>query len=260
MLPCRVRDHPDGWARPSEDAEKEEKEKQRWTTSQSLPMNSPIKLVMDPPISRARVVRIAVIGFALVVGLVLLAAYLGYHGSNKIQDTAQDLIRENLVQSGRGAEIEALIVRETQELIDRLSWVLGLCFLLAASSAGLTIWIIQRAFAQLEWQTVELARVSWHMLDGHEKMARRFSHEMHDELGQSLSGLRRMLSRVGDSEFSFIRQECIGIVDEVLQNVRKLSQMLRPVILDDFGLDSGLRWLCERFTQRTRFQCNMNRI
>jgi signal transduction histidine kinase len=38
----------------------------------------------------------------------------------------------------------------------------------------------------------------------------------------------------------------------VLQNVRKLSQVLRPVILDDFGLDSGLRWLCERFTQRTQ--------
>jgi hypothetical protein len=54
------------------------------------------------------------------------------------------------VQSGRGAEIEALIVRETQELIDRLSWVLGLCFLLAAGTAGLTIWVIQRAFARLE--------------------------------------------------------------------------------------------------------------
>ncbi|MEI9812181.1 MAG: hypothetical protein WDO18_05680 [Acidobacteriota bacterium] len=27
---------------------------------------------------------------------------------------------------------------------------------------------------------------------------------------------------------------------------------MRPVILDDFGLDPGLVWLCERFTQRTQ--------
>ena len=104
-----------------------------------------------------------------------------------------------------------------------------MCFLLAASTAGLTVWIIQRAFARLEWQSAELSRVSWHMLDGNEKMARRFSHEMHDELGQSLSGLRRMLGTVADGTFGAVRQECIGIVDEVLQSVRKPSQMLRPL-------------------------------
>jgi two-component system sensor histidine kinase UhpB len=89
------------------------------------------------------------------------------------------------------------------------------------------------------------------MIDGHEKMARRFSHEMHDELGQSLSGLRHMISRVKAEDFNAMRSECVEIVDEVLQNVRKLSQVLRPVILDDFGIDSGLRWLLERFEQRT---------
>lgn len=211
-----------------------------------------LELVTEPPMTRQRAALVAVAGFALVVGMVLLAAYLGYNGSNRIQDTAQDLIRENLVQSPRVAEIEALIVTETQELIDQLTWILGLCILLAVATAGLTVWLLQRAFARLEWQATELDRVSWHMLNSHEKMARRFSHEMHDELGQSLSGLRRMLSRVKPAEFDGMREECVGIVDEVLQNVRKLSQVLRPVILDDFGLDSGLSWLCERFTQRTQ--------
>lgn len=221
-------------------------------SDQDLPIHSPLALATEPPISRERVLRIAMAGFGLVVVLVLLAAVMGYSGANQIQDTAQALLRENLVQSRRGAQIEALIVRETQDLIDRLIWVLGLCFLLAASTAALSIWIIQRAFARLEWQSAELARVSWHMIDAHEKMARRFSHEMHDELGQSLSGLRRMLSLAGDSEIGSVRKECIAVVDEVLQNVRKLSQVLRPVILDDFGLDAGLRWLCERFSQRTQ--------
>jgi signal transduction histidine kinase len=219
---------------------------------QALSVNSPLELVTEPPMSRGRVLRVSLLGFGLVVGLVLLAAYLGYRGSDQIQDTAQALVREQLIHSDRGAQVEALIVRQSQELIDQLAWVLGLCFILAAATAGLTVWIIQRAFARLEWQAAELAHVSWHMIDGHEKLARRFSHEMHDELGQSLSGLRRTLSRFPEGEFGAVRRECIEIVDEVLQNVRKLSQVLRPVILDDFGLDSGLRWLCERFSQRTQ--------
>jgi signal transduction histidine kinase len=214
-------------------------------------VSGPLELVVNPPVSRSRVLRISILGFGLVVGLVLLAAYLGYRGSDRIQDTAQTLIREGIT-GGRGVELEARIVQESQELLDQLAWVLGLCFLLAAGTAGMTIWIIQQAFAKLEWQANELAHVSWHLIDSHENMARRFSHEMHDELGQSLSGLRGMLSRVGDNEFKSLRHECIEIVDEVLQNVRKLSQVLRPVILDDFGLDSGLLWLCERFMQRTQ--------
>ena len=45
--------------------------------------------------------------------------------------------------------------------------------------------------------------------------------------------------------------DCIGLVDEAIRNVRELSQLLRPTILDDFGLEAGLRWLGEGFTQRT---------
>jgi signal transduction histidine kinase len=199
------------------------------------------------------VLRVGAVGFALVVGLVLLAAYLGYRSSQEIQDTAKELLREHLVESERGAQLEALIVKETQELIDHLTLVLGTCFLLAAGTAVLAMGIIRRTTSRLEWQSAELARVSWHLLDSHEKIARRFSHEIHDELGQALTSLRRMLMR---DDFAAVRTDSVAIVDEVLSDVRKLSQMLRPVILDDFGLDSSLLWLCERFTQRTQIPVN----
>ena len=220
----------------------------------TLPAASPSLLspAIDPPMSRKAVLRVSVCGFGLLVSLVLLAAYLGYTRSNAIQDSAGELAREHVVDTVRGLELESIIQQQTKSLLDDLAWVLGLCIVLAAGTAGMTTWVIQQAFTKLEWQSVELQHVSWHMLDGHEKMARRFSHEMHDELGQSLSGLRGMLSRVRESDFGAMRHECIEVVDEVLQSVRKLSQVLRPVILDDFGLDSGLRWLCERFTQRTQ--------
>jgi two-component system NarL family sensor kinase len=43
----------------------------------------------------------------------------------------------------------------------------------------------------------------------------------------------------------------VRLVDEAVRNVRELSQLLRPIILDDFGLDASLRWLTEKFTHRT---------
>jgi len=40
-------------------------------------------------------------------------------------------------------------------------------------------------------------------------------------------------------------------VDESIGNVRQMSQLLRPTILDDFGLEAGVRWLSEGFAART---------
>lgn len=201
--------------------------------------------------SRSKLLGVVVVGFGLVIVLAVGAAVLGYRGSFSIHENARELVREHLVKSGRGAELENRIERGSQELLDELVWMLGMCSILATACAALTIWTINRSFLKLEWQAQELQRVSWHMIESHEKIARRFSHEMHDELGQSLTGLKSMLKRVPAAEFDAQRGACVEVLDEALQSVRELSQLLRPVVLDDFGLDAGLRWLAERFSQRT---------
>ncbi len=43
----------------------------------------------------------------------------------------------------------------------------------------------------------------------------------------------------------------VRLVDEAIGNVRQMSQLLRPTILDDFGLEAGVRWLAEGFAART---------
>src|SRR5919107_5509618 len=91
------------------------------------------------------------------------------------------------------------------------------------------------------------------MLEGQEATARRFSHELHDELGQSLTALKTNLTALdGRGELSRERvEDSVRLVDEAIGNVRQLSQLLRPTILDDFGLEAGLRWLSEGFPNRT---------
>lgn len=201
--------------------------------------------------SRSKLLSVVVLGFALVVLLAVSAAVLGYRGSWSIHENAQELVREHLVQSGRGAELENRIEAESQELLDELVWMLGLCSILASGCAAVTVWTINRSFRKMEWQAQELQRVSWHMIESNEKIARRFSHEMHDELGQSLTGLKSMLKRMPMADFERQRGQCVEVLEEALRNVRELSQLLRPVVLDDFGLDAALKWLADRFSQRT---------
>jgi signal transduction histidine kinase len=130
---------------------------------------------------------------------------------------------------------------------------LGACFPLALIFTVVTVRMTTRLFRNMEWQAGELSRVSWHMLDNQESTARRFSHELHDELGQSLTAVKANLAALEKQASPDARrlEDCMHLVDEAIGNVRQLSQLLRPTILDDFGLEAGLRWLTEGFTHRT---------
>jgi signal transduction histidine kinase len=127
------------------------------------------------------------------------------------------------------------------------------CLIAALVSAIVTVRLTARLFRRMEWQANELSRVSWRLLDNQETIARRLSHELHDELGQSLTAVKANLRALGSeaSVPSAQVEDCRRLVDEAMRNVRELSQLLRPTILDDFGLDASIRSIVDRFTQRT---------
>jgi signal transduction histidine kinase len=145
------------------------------------------------------------------------------------------------------------IQRRSHELETKSLLLLSACLLAALVCAWLTMRMTAGLFQKMEWQTGELSRVSWHMLENQESTARRFSHELHDELGQSLTAVKANLAAMltNPSSAQPRLEDCTRLVDEAIHNVRELSQLLRPTILDDFGLDASLRWLGEKFTQRT---------
>jgi signal transduction histidine kinase len=142
--------------------------------------------------------------------------------------------------------------RSAQLLTESLG-LLGGCLLLALVCAIFTVRITTQLFHRMEQQSSELARVTWRMLESQETAARRFSHELHDELGQSLTAIKANVTALDSAAppDPARLEDCRRLVDEAIQNVRELSHLLRPTILDDFGLDAGIRWLSERFGQRT---------
>ena len=152
---------------------------------------------------------------------------------------------------------QAQIDRRTSRLSDITLAFAAASVILALIFAVVTVRMVSQLIRQMEWQTAELSRVSWHMLEDQEATARRFSHELHDELGQSLTAVKTNLTALQSAGHTNSAADgarltdCLNLVDEAIGNVRQMSQLLRPTILDDFGLEAGIRWLAEGFATRT---------
>lgn len=135
---------------------------------------------------------------------------------------------------------------------------LAVALLLAVTIATATIVMARRLFRRVEWQGDELARLSAHMLETQEATVRRFSRELHDEFGQTLSAIEANLVALDAKEhprdISGRIEDCIGLVQDVISQAREMSQLLRPSILDDFGLSASLEWLADGVAQRTGLQ------
>jgi len=160
-----------------------------------------------------------------------------------------------LIERGYGkvSAAQAEIERRSSTLLKESAWFAGGSVLLALVFSVFTIGVVSHLAGFIEQQSAELSRVSWHMLADQEATARRFSHELHDELGQSLTAIKTNLIAL-DSSGGMSRarlEDCVKLVDEAIDNVRQMSHLLHPTILDDFGLEAALRWLSEGFSTRT---------
>jgi signal transduction histidine kinase len=85
---------------------------------------------------------------------------------------------------------------------------------------------------------------------------RTIARELHDEIGQALTAvdvdLAIVESRVGgDGRAIEAIREARSVAQHALSGVRDLSQLLRPSMLDDFGLPDTLRWYLRKFSDRT---------
>jgi len=183
--------------------------------------------------------------------------------------SSRDLLRRNedvtalvaqliATNYSRAIAAQSSIDRRSGHLVNESILLLGGCLLLALLCAVFTVRITAVLFRKMESQAGDLARVTWRLLENQETTARRFSHELHDELGQSLTAIKANLLALESNGHSDPTRldDCRHLVDDAIQDVREMSHLLRPTILDDFGLDAGIRWLTERFAQRTGIEVN----
>lgn len=87
------------------------------------------------------------------------------------------------------------------------------------------------------------------IVEAQENERRRLARELHDELGQMLTGLKLTLETAPGTAPQL--EQARQIVRELGSHVRELSHTLRPAALDDLGLVPALLAHCARFTERT---------
>ena len=106
--------------------------------------------------------------------------------------------------------------------------------------------------------------LSSRLLTAQERERRRISLELHDELGQSLTVLKlqmRSIEKHLPADQTTIRQDCentLQYVDQIIENVRRLSRDLSPSILEDLGLTAALRWLIGDFKEHSEIHVSFN--
>ena len=85
----------------------------------------------------------------------------------------------------------------------------------------------------------------------------RIAQELHDQVGQELTAVLLVLSRLQARVPSELRPEVIDVQDEVrasLEDIRRIAIELRPEALDDLGLVSALAVLAQRFAERSMLE------
>ncbi|MFQ5510860.1 MAG: PAS domain S-box protein [Candidatus Krumholzibacteriia bacterium] len=102
-----------------------------------------------------------------------------------------------------------------------------------------------------------------------EEESTNIAREIHDDLGQTLTGLKMDLSwlqrRITElcdheegTEIMEMLKSMSSDVDGTIQRVRKISTQLRPVVLDDLGLVGALEWQAQEFANRTGISCEFS--
>ena len=99
---------------------------------------------------------------------------------------------------------------------------------------------------------LRLEAVSVRLVEVQESERRRIARELHDEIGQALTGLKLQLemSVAGAGAPDGLRS-AFSIAQRLIEQVRDSSLDLRPAMLDDLGLVPALLWHIERYTVRT---------
>lgn len=112
------------------------------------------------------------------------------------------------------------------------------------------IYQIQR---DLEQSYAHMRDLSRQVIEAQENERRTIGRELHDEIGQTLTGLKILVEMVQRQSVETSREKLVqmqDVVGELIDHVNALSLDLRPPMLDDLGLLPALLWFIDRFTSR----------
>jgi signal transduction histidine kinase len=113
---------------------------------------------------------------------------------------------------------------------------------------------LHRKTRQLESLNQELRRLSYSLMTAQDEERRRIARELHDGLGQDLTAAKMVLgaaiqpSQSLDNKHRAIA-DALSVIDTAMEQIRTMSYLLHPPLLDEMGLLSALRWYTDGFAK-----------
>lgn len=122
---------------------------------------------------------------------------------------------------------------------------------------------VQERTAELDAVNQNLRELSARLMQLQDDERRRIARELHDSVGQILAALGMNLSLVRSeverlSTIAVALNDSENLVRDMSKEVRTISHLLHPPLLDEAGLASALRWCVDGFVQRSRIKVELD--
>ncbi len=109
--------------------------------------------------------------------------------------------------------------------------------------------------SQLEKTNQELQQLTAHITSVQDEERRRIARELHDSVGQYLAAIKMScvvaLDEARANRSPKVLEETLNLIDRCTSEVRTMSHLLHPPLLEEIGLSSAIPWLIDGFRQRS---------
>jgi signal transduction histidine kinase len=114
---------------------------------------------------------------------------------------------------------------------------------------------------ELDERNQEIRDLTGRLLKLQDEERRRLARELHDSTGQMLVAIKMNLERLShepkNEEAGNLITQTIAVSDDLSRQLRTMSYLLHPPLLDELGLASALAWYVEGFTQRSSIKVEL---
>nr|WP_297348192.1 ATP-binding protein [uncultured Glaciecola sp.] len=111
---------------------------------------------------------------------------------------------------------------------------------------------------QLDTEQSQLSDLAKRMWAQQEAEKAKLSRDLHDGVGQILTGLTRKLQQLTSSMPEYA--DLLSLSEMALADIRSLSRLMSPTILQDLGLNAAISWLCRSMFEQEDidYECDIN--
>src|SRR5579859_1858160 len=126
---------------------------------------------------------------------------------------------------------------------------------------------LSRAYSELERlsaeRTAELEQLSRRLLNVRDEERRKLARDLHDSTGQTLVALKMCVSQLEENcqnapAAPAVVSEVVQLADQALEEIRTMSYLLHPPLLDEVGFACAAEWYVEGFAKRSGINVTLN--